>query len=421
MGLYSKMKISHIYNLNNNSLFFALFILSIVIDNINGYLQSVGIVTPIGVLFRGGILMLLSTKAFSKKSNWIQNYFFLLMVLYCIFSAYWISTSKFFSFGSEIEYLFRLIYFFVVVLFIYSRREQIDYDKVFKLVSNAGFIIGLLNIICFVTGIGVKSYGENYGFGTKAFYRAGNDLSIYMLMSIPIMIWYALKIKSKMRIFMAAITSIGGLLIGTRSIMIGVLLPWSLILVYVVLISDRYIKLKFSTRIIIGTLSFSVMGFIFYNIVSFIINFDTYTLARFTLDSAASPREYFINCGKEVYNNRDGLSFLIGEGHSSSMARVGALTGRDAKDIEADNHDMILNFGYGYGSLFILFYFLLYIKSFVVPLLRRINSLNFTIFITGTLWYGVALMAGHGFLNVMIIPLIALFVSIDDRNIRTYL
>lgn len=413
-----RLSLNRFYNLQSGLLLKILLIYAIVIDNINGYTQDIGIDTPIGIIFRGVILLLLIIPVLKCGGGWIKVFFITIILIYILCIPLWFLSGGWFSFGAEFTYLFKLIYFFVIVLFFYNNIHLVNLKKCIKIAFYSGFYVGALNIFCFVSGLGVKSYGENFGFGTKAFYADGNSIGLLMIMLLPLMIWYCFKTNRAKYFLMTLVATVGTLLIGSRAAIGGVVLSWCVLLPYFSIFKDRFISISRWAKLVTLSIGGTIIGIIIYALVIFIATFDSFTLEKFSIESIASPREVLIETGKDVYNSRYGLEYFIGEGFSGGTLSLGAIYGGTnikTKIIEADNHDLLLQFGYGFGGIMILFHFLFFIIIFVRPYFKNRNSLSLTLLIVGSIWYFASIMAGHGFYNTALTPLIAMYVVISYK------
>ena len=162
-----------------------LFVFSVIIDSINGYLQiQREIVTPIGLLFRITVMgLVISVLARRYK---ITSYLFISIFIVSLFCSIW-SILYGASFFEEFSVLTRIAYTPLMIYFFYNTREYYDKERLYKYISNYGLIISVLIIFSFVFGIGNSSYDSDYtSFGTKAFFRAGNDLGLTIVFSLKI-------------------------------------------------------------------------------------------------------------------------------------------------------------------------------------------------------------------------------------------
>ena len=95
-----------------------LFICFIVIDSLNGYLQEFyNLHTPIGVLSRGIMLLLISSCVFVKINLFIYKLFKLLVWVYLFAIPLWYINGSELIFFREVQYLFRFIYFFCILFY----------------------------------------------------------------------------------------------------------------------------------------------------------------------------------------------------------------------------------------------------------------------------------------------------------------
>ena len=96
------------------------------------------------------------------------------------------------------------------------------------------------------------------------------------------------------------IASVGTILIGSRVGIIGILTDWGLFLGYFFFFKDSLIRLRWQTRIlIIFCMSIAI---VYSAIITYetIIQYDNFTLERFSANSLVSSREQLINTGKQV-------------------------------------------------------------------------------------------------------------------------
>ena len=398
-----------------------LFICFIVIDSLNGYLQEFyNLHTPIGVLSRGIMLLLISSCVFVKINLFIYKLFKLLVWVYLFAIPLWYINGSELIFFREVQYLFRFIYFFCILFYFYSYRCCFSIKELLNLIVISAFIISVINIFCFFSGLGIKSYGDDFGFGTKAFYADGNSLGLYMILANCISIWYAFYAKGKMWLI-AIVISLGTMLIGSRAALLGTAVAWPAMLLYFLFVRDNMIKFSKVNKLFVCLLG---GGIIIYGIVSiyiFISGFDTYTMERFSIESAILPRENLIILGKQVIKNFNWGEILIGKGFTGGMSALGELypSSLETKSIESDWYDMILSFVWFFGSLMILIQ-LLILQRILKAFGRKPSSLSFTLSIAGCLWIGASCMAGHGFNNTMLAPLLSVLFITSDKLIHGY-
>ena len=396
-------------------LFFGL----IVIDSINGYAQAnLGTYYPIGVISRG--LIMLSIIPYTLKNDLkYASFFRLLAVLYVSFIPLWYISGTGINIGMEMQNIFKFVYFFTILMYFQHYKNCFSPDWICRIISLTAMVLAIINIYCAITGSGNKSYGEDFGFGTKAFYADGNSFGLYMILSNCISVWYAFY-KKHWWFLVAVIVSLGTLLVGSRTAMAGVVLTWALLLFYFLIKKDRMVRLPAFSKLSICLIGGGCVGYMLVKMIQFISTFDTYTLTKFTLESAISSREHLILLGTQVIRNFNFMELFIGKSYSGGMRVVGAMYASDVefKSMETDWLDMILYYGWGFGVLMIVLQLLIF-KNLVTPFIKSKSSLNFTLLIIAMLWMGTSWMAGHAFNNTMLAPLFAVLLLLSDNKYDT--
>lgn len=398
-----------------------LFVYFIVIDSLNGYLQEFYHAhTPIGVLTRGIVLLLVVPYSFKEENLFIYKLFRLLVGIYlCAIPLWYINASELLLY-EELQYLFRFIYFFCLLFYFYSYKKYFSIKELFKLIVISAFIISSINIFCFLSGVGIKSYGDDFGFGTKAFYADGNSLGLYMILANCLSVWFAFFKKGKMWLI-AIIISLGTMLIGSRASILGTTLGWLSMLLYFLFLRDNVVKFSKWNKLSICLIGGGVITCGIIVVYDFISNFDAYTIERFSIESAISPRENLIVLGKQVIENFNFNEMLIGKGYTGGMNALGKLysSSVEMKSVESDWYDMVLFFGWLFGGLMILIQ-LFVLKGIIKAFWKKPSSLSFALFITGCLWMGASYMAGHGFNNTMLAPLLGVLFITSDRVVHEF-
>lgn len=143
-----------------------------------------------------------------------------------------------------------------------------------------------------------------------------------------------------------------------------------------------------------------------------IIQYDNFTLERFSANSLVSSREQLINTGKQVISEFNLTEVLLGKGISGGRFAVASIYDPEekVKNIESDFYDIILSFGFVLGGLIILaqlFLVFQFIRPFFIK--RSRNSLSFITSIGSILWLGIAYTAGHAFFSTQLAPLLGVY------------
>ena len=124
-----------------------------------------------------------------------------------------------------------------------------------------------------------------------------------MVLAVLLCIWYSFYKRNVFYFLLTFIASVGTILIGSRVGIIGILTDWGLFLGYFFFFKDSLIRLRWQTRIlIIFCMSIAI---VYSAIITYetIIQYDNFTLERFSANSLVSSREQLINTGKQVILN----------------------------------------------------------------------------------------------------------------------
>lgn len=396
-----------------------LFVLILLFDNLNGFQQVSGEQESfLGVVVRGGILVCLFPLLFSGKSNIYRSICFFFVSLFLFLTPYWMFIGAEYNFSVELVYLVKsVIYFFCVLNYFYVYRDRLSCLYLLRLVFVTAYLISIANIFCFLFGFGNLSYGDDFGFGYKVFFVDGNSLSIYMIMMLPLVLWYVFY-KSQWYYYLSFLVIIAGvLLIGSRVAILGVVGVLLVGVCYIIFRSDASLKFSLLQRWGFCVVGLIVIYFVVQIVYTFIIEYDSYTISKFSLDGITSSRSELIQYAKLVLAERDGFAFFVGTGVSQSQMDLGKLVlGYPAlKLVESDFYDAILFFGWLLGGLVILVNLFFYMHVFLVPYFKCRSALSFFMFMGGSLWMIAAITTGHSFFNAMLAPVFGVYIVLSEN------
>ena len=414
-----RFTIKHIDNFYIQVLPFILFFISIFFDSANGYIQEFkGVHLPIGIAFRGFILCLTMKFLLKNLSTLLTLLFWIITILISMAFAIWSFTGKYIDAAMDIDYLFKFVYTFCILFYFYYYRKIFSLEKLIRLVVYTTSLIGAINIFSMITQTGILSYSDKFGFGYSGYYADGNALGVYMVLAVLLCIWYSFYKRNVFYFLLTFIASVGTILIGSRVGIIGILTDWGLFLGYFFFFKDSLIRLRWQTRIlIIFCMSIAI---VYSAIITYetIIQYDNFTLERFSANSLVSSREQLINTGKQVISEFNLTEVLLGKGISGGRFAVASIYDPEekVKNIESDFYDIILSFGFVLGGLIILaqlFLVFQFIRPFFIK--RSRNSLSFITSIGSILWLGIAYTAGHAFFSTQLAPLLGVYWVISNH------
>lgn len=398
-----------------------IFPISIFVDLINGYTQlKLGFHTPIGQIFRIIIIIILVYLVSKKPKVKFLKFLFVWIFLYFIGFSTWIITTGIenqkFTFSSEINDALRIIYLFLLIIFFKQYYYELKDYKVHNIITNYGIIISFFIIMSFFSGWGHNSYGEEYGFGTKSWFKAGNDIGITLLFCLINSIFLFLIYRHPNDLLKSFFISFGCILIGSRVALFGFIII-SVITLYIYIFKFKphnIIKYKLTLIFIIPCILILIilLGYYLYSI------FDDYTLKRLTYEEVSSARTTLIEPAVKHIQKFNLLQNIFGQGASSLYANTAELLYGDLNDervIEADGYEIIGSYGFILGLLTLLpFYYWTFIS--ILKYIKDKTILNIELMVICILFISIGFLSGHCLKNVMLAPIYAYFIS----NIKNY-
>ena len=163
----------------------ALIFIPLIVDFITGLFEYTSIDFPIGRLYRGllwgtGLLYLF----YRRKFGFVG----LLILLWGIHLLIWSQFNEHFDLVYDFTFFLKVTYFFVLydVLSDLAIKDKGKY--ILKYLKWYYKLIILIFCFSFVTGIGIPTYGQ-WGFGTRSFFGAQNDIGITILILFTLFIF----------------------------------------------------------------------------------------------------------------------------------------------------------------------------------------------------------------------------------------
>ena len=176
---------NHKYKILNLILFYIL-VFSVFVDMYNGYIQMIrGTETILPVLYKGiGIIIMLLYLLNKNKSSRIIYLLITIITLFIISLTYWTINGYLISLKNELNFIIRIFYPYIILLFLFSNRKYLNQHQLINYVLIYAAIVASIMVLTPFTSIGVRSYGRNgnYGFGYQGLFIGGNDMGLSLLM-----------------------------------------------------------------------------------------------------------------------------------------------------------------------------------------------------------------------------------------------
>lgn len=211
----------------------ALFLISILVDNVNGALLNLGVELPIsfGALYRAIIYLLCFTFIFKNCRDpetrrrigfrrWAILFGWLILVCF-IFTGY-------FGFGSselldDLTYAMKLFYPIAVLLTLWSfaEKKQVSEGIVENIFRYYSVIAPLTLIIPTIFGLGFDSYASG---GVKGFYFANNEINIALVCTVIYSMDKVVESFSLKNLVILFINVLAILLIGSKTSLVSIII-----------------------------------------------------------------------------------------------------------------------------------------------------------------------------------------------------
>ena len=199
------------------------YVFSILVDMFNGYCQLFLNIEPMFPLVYKGAIILYSLPYVFKQPK-VLMCFLIFALLLSVDMVSWIYHGHLDGLVILFDELVRLLYPFFILSVVWFYRKTIDKDFLLHYAMYYGLLISMSVCITTFLGIGANSYGDDFGYGTKGFFTAGNDLSLSVLLSFCICMYYLMIRGTYRYVFYSFPFIIVSMLIGSTAIMVGTII-----------------------------------------------------------------------------------------------------------------------------------------------------------------------------------------------------
>ncbi len=398
-------------------LLFILFPLSLLIDLVNGFTQvQMGIQLPIGILYRGAVFLMLVYYLPGLHSQSWKVYLAMLCIMFLLGCVYW-GTGISISYATEVDNFVRIFYLYLMIALFDVKSKDYPTPVLMRTVANYGFVIGCCIIFSFITGWGNFSYNAEYGFGTKSYFKAGNDLGMVLLFSSCYASFVMFRRMDMVSLLRFAVIIVGCVLVGTRVCIVGAaMVTISAFIYFLVAFRPQGVKRRIRRMVVLVLgVPFLIIASYFF-ILSVYSMMDDYALNRFSIESISTARDVLTESARSHISSFEGGAYVLGRGCYSlfSSVAVDVVAGREQRMIEADLYEIIGCYGYLFGGLILLPVVMLAAKS-IVFFFRRRTYVGFGLMFVFCAFVFISFTAGHGMKNTMLPPLYAVSVLLFKR------
>jgi hypothetical protein len=275
-------------------------------------------------------------------------------------------------------------------------KNNITQKTLLKFIFSYGLIAAITIIFAYLLNIGIPSMGGDYGFGTKGFFKAGNDIGLTLLLCNCIAC-YLFFLDNKFTILIVIFT-VGACLIGSIAGLLGSLLIIISMIICIILYKKKY---KVKIYMLLALLLFIPIIISAFNYVS---NYDDYMLRKMeefrkgTRYSLVMSRYSLVLLGKDVLKESSDVELLFGRGCTIFSIQLQNKS-IGVKFVEVDIYDLLGVYGVFLALMFFIYPFIILLKS-VNIYFRRKNLLSYWIIIASMLFFGHSFFAGHAVTSI---------------------
>lgn len=397
-----------------------IFPVSIIVDLLSGFFTlQLHTYIPIGQLLRVFIMiwtLYLLTARVRPILIWVT---FIPILFFILASPLWmiaggLEPARGYNLGVEIESLSKIIYFFIIVTFFIVYRKEIKKLHILSIISKYGLFIAGALIISFVTGYGNHTHNAAYGFGTKSYFKAGNDLSLTILFASVASSLYMFSHFGLKRALITLTISLSTILIGTRVGVIGIAIWMTMLMCYIVFIyHPKEIRTRKRLRLYKPVIFFGYILCMIGATNYLWSSFDNYMLKRFSMAGIKTARSLLTDPALEYIGNLEWHEAIFGRGLASLYHYVAKSirSNSDFRMVEADFHELIGGYGL-LGVIVCISPFMYFMFKALKGYIQRPDFRKFAVLFVTLSFLAVAYTAGHCFRNTMVAPIYGYMVSL---------
>lgn len=389
------------------------FVLSPFVDMYNGYMQQfLDSHTIVPVIFKMMIILFSFRYILRTNRATILLRVFFLLLLFCY--LYWEFSCYVDDLIELLRYVSKFIYPYSILIVLYVFRKKLNTDTLLHYVLAYGLICAVSILLSDLLGFSADSYGEDYGYGVKGLFNAGNDIGLSLILCNCVSAYYIGNGGDTKYILFNVILLITSLRIGSVAGMIGAVSVVLFLIMQPFFVRNKYSKNFYRYR---HLLLWAGIPLIVYS-VYLIMNTDAYTLEKFNIERLMSggARAVLAEAFYAVSSDFTVADGLFGIGPNELFVRIAHYLGLYGTEraLEVDHLELIGSFGFILGGLLLLypiFYWLRCINYYV----KERDSLSFWMAISFSLFVFHGIFAGHAFTSIVAMTVLVAFIFVADK------
>ena len=382
------------------------YIISLFVDMFNGYCRMFLNIEPVFPLIYKGAIILFSLPYVLRQKK-ILLCFLIFALILSIDMVSWVVHSHLEGLTVLFNELIRLVYPFFVFSVVWYYRNITNKDELLHYAMYYGLFLSTSVCVTAFLGVGANSYGDDFGYGTKGLFTAGNDLSLSILLSFCICMYYLMQKGTIKYVLYSLPFIIVSLLIGSTAIMIGTIAILSILTLIPFVYRYQYSKTFYLFRYALLCLGLPLIIYLMYRITQT----DSYTMNKFNVHKllAGSARKGLADAYYAFSSTFDTADMIFGVGPEKLYYGVGYnfFGTIEQKQIEVDHLTLWGFYGYFLGTLI-----LLYPLPALINYMRRWTLLSIWMVIALLLFFFHGIFAGHAYTSTTAcIPLMMILIA----------
>lgn len=422
---------------------FVLIVLQVLVDIVTGTLGIGGRagIFSVGVMVRGILVLIAIALLLKIRALALQMFLFVFLGLFLLSNIVWALSSDVYSFAHELSQGLKVVFPWLLVgIFIFLNQQfTIKTSHLFAFIAWSGFLAASSLLATSVLGMAKYTYGD-WSYGTKGLFVAQNDIGLMLVLTLVAAVVLLIRTRSMMYLVMATVIASSGLLLGTRT---GVLGP---VVVVAAFVAAAVLNLHLFTPSggkrgwwATAVLVIPVIVALGFGATIFSQSEKTnYLLKRIESLQTETPRSKLEAAGIERLGER-GLSFtLLGEGGLAFKKHVAEKLGKirlkidpealsapgESKRLEYPSHrvenDIVDVLGF-YGVAGFVAVYSAFGLVCLLALRRAIFSWNLEnvgLLLILLLFMGHSSLAGHGIFSAQVASVIAPVIFLQLRDLK---
>lgn len=390
------------------------YIICPFIDMYNGYVQMfLNSQTLVPVLFKTGIIVY--SLKYILRFNKATVLIYIGSILFLCSFAYWNHSGYIGSKLALIKDVSKIVYPYSILVVLYAFKNRIDREQLLHYVLYFGLISSSSILLFDILGIGVHSYGLDYGYGTKGLFIAGNDIGLSLILSNCV-VAYFLSTKGEWKYVVYNVIILAACLcIGSTAGIIGTMVSIIGLLVQPLFVRYDYSTVYHTYKKLLIVFGIPLVLFTVYSI----INTDSYTMRKFNANHLLSggARKGLEKAYYATSSNLSVADYLWGIGDDELHRRIGYYFSqtRTLRALEVDHLEVTGIYGLLLGGLLLL-YPLIYFFKHIEKYIRFRSLFSFWMIIAILLFIFHGIFAGHAYTSISAMSVLVAFMYLADNS-----